>query len=194
MEPRIFHGNITPDQMAQALVGEFSRGNYRVQQFGNGDQVIVQIATRERRRSGGETALSVHLNQVEDGVAVQIGNQAWLGVAASLGETAFRLFRNPWSLLSRLDDLAQDIENLQLSEAVWSTLESSARAAGASFALSERLRRVVCSYCRAANPVGEACCLACGAPLGDAQPTTCPSCGFLVASDERLCPNCGRKL
>ncbi len=47
---------------------------------------------------------------------VELGQQAWLGVAASLGQTAFSVFRNPFSLIGRLDDLAQDIESMQLSE------------------------------------------------------------------------------
>jgi hypothetical protein len=192
MEPRIFHGNMRPDDIAQALMGEFNRGNLRAQKMGAGKQVIVQIATRERAQSGGQTALSVTLTQVEDGVAVQIGQQAWLGVAASLGETAFSLWRNPWNILGRLDDLAQDIENLQLSDQVWVVIENTARAMGASFELSERLRRLVCSYCQTANPVGESNCIACGAPLGAEQPRTCMNCGFVVKTNESVCPNCGK--
>lgn len=194
MEPRIFHGNMRPDDIAQALMGEFNRGNLRAQKMGAGKQVIVQIATRERPQSGGQTALSVTLTQVEDGVAVQIGQQAWLGVAASLGETAFSLWRNPWNILGRLDDLAQDIENLQLSDQVWVVIENTARAMGASFELSERLRRLVCSYCQTANPVGEPNCIACGAPLGAEQPRTCMNCGFVVKTNESVCPNCGKPI
>jgi DNA-directed RNA polymerase subunit RPC12/RpoP len=144
--------------------------------------------------SGGQTALTISLQKVEDGLAVQVGKQAWLGVAASLGMTALSAWRNPFNLLNRLDDLAQDIENLQPSERVWEVIEGEARKAGASFELSERLRRMVCLYCNTANPVGEACCLACGAPLGSVQPRTCSNCGFVIKTDETTCPNCGRKL
>lgn len=194
MEPRIFHGSMTPDDFAQVLVAGFNRGNLRAQKIGGGKQVVVQIATRERAQSGGQTALSVTLQQVTDGVAVQIGQQAWLGVAASLGETAFSIWRNPWNLLGRLDDLAQDIENIQLSDQVWVVIENTARTMGASFELSERLRRLVCSYCQTANPVGESNCIACGAPLGLEQPRTCLNCGFVVKMDESVCPNCGKAL
>lgn len=192
MEPRIFHGNMRPDDLAQALIGEFNRGNLRAQKLGSGSQVIVQIGTRERPQSGGQTALSVTLQQVPDGVSVQIGQQAWLGVAASLGETAFSLWRNPWNILGRLDDLAQDIENLQLSDQVWVTIENTARAMGASFELSERLRRLVCPYCQTANPVGESNCIACGAPLGPEQPRTCAHCGFVLKAGETVCSNCAK--
>jgi hypothetical protein len=194
MEARVFHGNLRPEDIAQSLVGEFNRGNLHTQQFGSGDQIIVQIATRDRPQSGGKTALSVHLQKVEDGVAVQIGKQAWLSVAASLGHTLFAAWLNPWNILGRLDDVAQDIENLQLSEEVWGVIEKYARIAGASFELSERLRRAVCEYCQTANPVGASNCIACGAPLGNVQPRACPKCGFVLKIGETVCPNCGQRL
>jgi hypothetical protein len=194
METRIFHGNISPADVARALLAQYNRGNLHAQQFGSGNKVIVQIATQGRPASGGETALTITMERVEDGLSIQMGKQAWLGVAASLGWTALAAWRNPWSLLGRLDDLAQDIENLQLSDQVWGIIEGVAHAAGASFELSERLRRMVCEYCQTANPVGESNCIACGAPLGGVQPKTCPKCGFVLKPDESLCPNCGQKL
>ncbi len=194
MEQRIFHGNLTAEDLAYTLHGEFHRGNLRVQQIEDGEKILVQIATRERPLSGGQTALTVTLENVEDGVAISIGKQAWLGVAASLGQTAFTAWRNPWRLLERLDDLAQDVENLQLSERVWQTLENSSLRMGATFELSERLKRMVCEYCLTANPVGGASCIACGAPLGNVQPKTCPNCGFVVLKGERVCPNCDHGL
>lgn len=194
MERRIFHGDLTPDELSNGLIAQFNRGNLQAQQLGQGNQVIVQIATKPIPSSGGQTALSVVLERVEDGVAVQIGSQSWLGVAASLGLTALSALRNPLNLLGRLDDLAQDIENLQLSDQVWQTIEHIARLRGATFELSARLRRIVCSYCRTANPIGESNCIACGAPLGESQPSTCPQCGFVIKPEETVCPNCGMKL
>jgi hypothetical protein len=194
MEPRIFHGELKAEDIARAIQAEFNHGNLHTQQLGNGDHIVVQIATLNRPQSGGKTALTVTIQNVEDGVSVMIGKQEWLGVAASLGQTAFSLWRNPWNILTRLDDLAQDIENMQLSDQVWALIENSARAAGASFELSERLRRSVCPYCMTANPVGESNCIACGAPLGEVQPRTCPNCGFVVNMQESVCPNCKQRL
>jgi len=111
-----------------------------------------------------------------------------------LGQTAFAAMRNPFSLLNRLDDLAQDIQNLQLDDDVWEVISKAARAAGASHELSEKLQRLTCNYCLTANPVGEARCLACGAPLGEMQPHTCLSCGYVVTGAEQNCPNCGKTL
>jgi hypothetical protein len=95
------------------------------------------------------------LQKVEDGVSVQVGQQAWLGIAASLGTTALAALRNPFNLLGRLDDLAQDIQNLQMNEMIWQAIDEVARSAGASQELSARLRRMECLYCHIANPVGE---------------------------------------
>jgi RNA polymerase subunit RPABC4/transcription elongation factor Spt4 len=194
MAPRIFHGNLTPADVARTLIAQFNRGNLRAAQYGQGNALAVQIATRDRPASGGQTALTVQIQKVTDGVAVDIGQQGFLGVAASLGQTALSTLINPWNLLGRLDDLAQDVENLQLSEKVWHTVEEAAQAAGASFELSERLRRMVCAYCNAANPVGEAVCVACGAPLGDVQPDTCKKCGYVFKAGEKFCSNCGAAL
>jgi len=194
MERRILHGNIKPNDIAQALMAEFNRGNLHAQTVGQANKLAVQIATRMGAQSGGQTAMTVSIQKVEDGIMVEIGQQAWLGVAASLGQTAFSALRNPLSLLGRLDDLAQDIQNMQLQETVWNTIERAAASLGASHKLSERLQRIVCKYCNTANPLGEGSCIACGAPFGDAHPTTCHHCGFAVAKNEATCPNCKKKL
>lgn len=194
MDRRIFHGRIKPQDIAQALMAEFNRGNLHAQVVGHVNQLAVQISTRHGAQSGGQTALTVNIKSHDDGILIEIGQQTWLGVAASLGHTAFSVFRNPLSLLGRLDDLAQDFENLQLSDRVWRTIDRTVATAGASHELSERLRRVTCDYCHTANPVGEGSCLACGGPLGNAQPTTCPRCGFAVSTAEGTCPNCGSRL
>ncbi|MFN2195669.1 MAG: zinc ribbon domain-containing protein [Anaerolineales bacterium] len=190
MNQRIFHGNITPDGLARALVAEFNRGNLRAQQLGRGKQIIVQIGTDRQRRAGGETALSVTLQQHKDGVIVSVGEQSWLGVAASLGQTAFSAIRNPFYLLGRLDSLAQDIESIQLTDNVWNVIDAYARNLGATQELSARFRRMTCEYCGVANEVGEKRCIACGAPLGKVQPRTCKNCGFIVRPGESICPNC----
>ena len=190
METRIFHGDLTVTEVAKALYAHFNRNNLRAQIFGSEKKAIVQIASLKKPASGGPTAVSVNLEEVEDGVAVQVGEQAWLGIAASIGTTILSVWRNPFNLIHRLDDIAQDVENIQISEQVWITIENYARMRGATFELSERFRRMTCEYCETANPVGEARCLACGAPLGEVQPDTCPNCGFIVKSGEQVCPNC----
>ncbi|MCB0119789.1 MAG: zinc ribbon domain-containing protein [Anaerolineales bacterium] len=194
MERKIFHGKIKPVDIAQALLAEFNQGNLRAQILGQSDKIVVQVGTRPGAMSGGQTAMTVTVQSVEEGIMVELGQQAWLGVAASLGVSALAALKNPFSLIGRLDDIAQDIENLQISERVWAVISQAARAAGASAELSENLRRTTCEYCHVANPVGEPSCIACGAPLGLVQPTTCRNCGFVVKPTERICPNCKQPL
>jgi hypothetical protein len=194
MDQFIFHGPLTVEDVAEALIAEFNHGDLRAQAIGGGDTSVIQITTVKHPTSGGRTALSVHLSQVEDGVQIQLGQQEWLGVAASLGQTALGALLRPASLLMRLDDLATDIHYLQLRDRVRETIERVAQAAGASFQISERLRRITCLYCSTANPVGEPHCIACGAPLGPSQPVSCPHCGYVTNSEASVCPQCGKDL
>jgi DNA-directed RNA polymerase subunit RPC12/RpoP len=194
MEQRFLHGDLEPHELAQSLLAEFNRGNLRAQALQQTDGVAVQIATRPGAPSGGHTALTVTFQKAPDGVMVRLGQQEWFSTAASLGRTTLAALLNPWNLLGRLDDIAQDVENLQLTERVWSEIDRAAHAAGATHELSERLKRVVCAYCGVANPIGEAACIACGAPLGGVQPVTCPNCGFVITIGEARCPNCGHRL
>ena len=194
MDQRIYHGNLNPADLAQSLMAEFNRGNLRAQIVGQSDNLAVQIGTRIGAASGGPTALTVTLQKAPDGILIQVGQQEWFGTAASLGRTTMAALLNPWTLLNRLDDIAQDVENLQLSEHVWQVLDQAARAIGTGYQLTDRLSRLTCEYCGTANPIGEAACIACGAPLGNSQPGTCPNCGFVVKPHELQCPNCGKAL
>ncbi len=194
MEQRIFHGDLTPNDVANALIAQFNRGNLRAQAFGDDRSMKVQIATRQGAASGGQTAITVQVQRTSDGVMVTVGQQAWMGVAASMGKTLFATLRNPWSLLDRLDDIAQDIENLQISENVWQVVGKFAKSRRASTQISERLQRAVCEYCGTPNAVGAGGCIACGAPLGNVQPRTCAGCGFVVLRGERICPGCGKQI
>jgi predicted RNA-binding Zn-ribbon protein involved in translation (DUF1610 family) len=194
MDRRVFHGDITPTDVAQALTAEFNQGNTQTQVLGGSSNLTVQIASSVYSRSGGKTAVSVNLQQIEDGIMVQVGELQWLGVAASLGQTAISALLNPLNLLGHLDDIAQDVSSLQLNEKIWEIVSNVAKTAGASQELSERLSSVTCEFCGSANHVGASTCIACGAPLGAAQPKTCSKCGFVLTHDEKYCPNCGQAI
>ena len=194
MNKRVFHGDLTPTDLARALQATFNRSNLSVTTHGGGKRLSVQISSRPGARSGGQTALTIYIEKIHDGVHVQLGEQATMGIVASLGQSAWAAIRNPFSLLHRLDDIAQDIENLQLDDDVWEVITQAALSAGATHEMSEKLKRLTCKYCEAANPVGAATCVACGAPLGDSQPETCLNCGYVVTAEETFCPNCGEKV
>ncbi len=194
MEQFTFHGPIKAQDFATALMAEFNQGNLRSQAVGERDHLVVQIVSVDRPLSGGRTALTIHLSEIEDGVHVQIGQQEWLGIAASLGRTALDLLRNPLFLLGRLDDVAQDITSLQLQDRIRETLQRTAETLGASHEISERLRRLTCDHCQTANPVGEPHCIACGAPLGPSQPIACLKCGYITQQGAIYCPKCGERI
>ena len=194
LDEKTFHGKVTPDDFARALMAEFHQGNLTARQIGRGNQRIVQIASTSNPISGGRTAITVHLTAVEDGVHVRVGQQDWLGVAASMGVTALSALRRPITLINRLDDLAQDIASLQLTTRIWQAISKAADGLGVSHELSERLRRLTCHYCLTANPVGAPHCVACGAPLGPNQPVACPQCGYIVEAGTSICPQCNAPL
>jgi RNA polymerase subunit RPABC4/transcription elongation factor Spt4 len=194
MEKKTYHGNITPEDIGRALVAEFDQGNMQAQMVGEADRIVIQVASRAFRESGGNTAMTIVVEKIEDGVMVQLGDQQWFGVAASMGQTAWAAIRNPLTLLGRLDDLAQDFTSIQLTESIWKTIGRTADAAGASHQISERLRRTECAYCGAAAPVGEPTCPACGGPMGAAQPKACLKCGFVPPAGARVCPKCNAKI
>lgn len=194
MDVKIFHGEVKAKDFADALVGRFNQSNLTATQDKSGDQYIVQISSRQYARSGGQTALGVTIQQNDDSVTIKVGKQTWLGIAASLGSTLIQLGRNPLSIIHRLDDVAQDLQNLQLDDQVWDVIEEVAETLGASFEISKRLRRTGCAYCNTANPVGQPRCIACGAPLGGSQPVTCNNCGYVAAPGDVKCTNCRQSL
>lgn len=194
IDQRVFHGDISPGEIAEGLMAEFDQGGYQARMFGSGDNLVVQIATDDYRRSGGETAVSVHLNRIEDGVLVKMGEQSWLGIAASMGKSALMALVKPRFLFGRIDDIAQDIQSLQIVDRIWANIDRSAAAAGASRQISDRLRRLSCEYCQSANIVGAPHCVACGAPLGLSQPVSCLNCGFVSEAEVSICPSCGEAI
>lgn len=138
--------------------------------------------------------MTVHLSAVEDGVHVKLGEQQWIGLVASLGQTALMTLLRPTSIIGRLDDVAQDINSLTLADRVTETIKDTAAVHGASYEITQRLRRLTCPYCGTANPVGDSNCIACGGPLGYEQPIACDNCGFVSEAGTPICPNCGDPL
>jgi len=194
MKSKIYHGDLKLEEVASTLASFFNRGALSSSASVEGERAFVQIGTRAGHSSGGRTDIGVALRQIDGRLEAQVGDQSVLSLAGSLGASALLAWLNPLNLLGRLDDIAVDIENLTLEDQVWKVLDRIAADGGASQQLGKRLLRMVCSYCRTANKVGEGRCVACGAPLGDVQPVGCPNCGFVMLNDEKVCPNCGYKL
>src|SRR5690606_7763480 len=159
MKTKNYHGNLDAEEMAVTLANFFNRGGLSAQSSVRGDTAYVSIATRENRTSGGRTSLAVALTKRGERIEASVGEQSVLGLAGSLGASAFLTWLNPMNLLGRLDDIASDIENLSLEQQVWKLLDRMAANGGASTQLARRLQRMACSYCNTANEVGVGRCV-----------------------------------
>ncbi len=194
MEQRTYRGEIEPDGLAEALVAQFNRGDLMAQKIGQGDHVLVQIASRDWEWGGPQTALTVGIARVEGGVQVSLGQQRWLGAVADLAQTGLMALINPLSLLTRIDDIARSISGLTLPQQVWEAVEHYCESVGATLGARAEESMVTCPYCGVANPAGAPKCSACGAPLGSVQPVTCPRCGYRAEAGARFCGRCGARL
>lgn len=194
MEQRSYRGEIRPEELADALVAQFNRGDLMAQRVGHGDHVLVQIASRDWEWGGPRSALTVGIARTEGGVEVSLGQQRWLGAVADLAQTGLLALVNPLSLLTRIDDIARSISGLTLPQQVWEAIDHFCRSAGATLGLRAEETTVACPYCGVGNPIGAPKCSACGAPLGEVQPFSCPKCGRVMPADARFCSRCGAKL
>ncbi len=193
MEERTYHGDLNPDELANALLAQFNQGGFVAQQLGQGERVLVQIGKRDRRR-GIENALAVNIVKTPDGVNVALGQQQWLDAAADLAQAGLGALFNPWSLLGNLGEIARDVGSFSLPSQVWQAVDNYCKSAGARLGGSTAQMTVKCAYCGAANPAGAPVCSACGAGLGDVQPIYCPQCGQAAPHDSKFCARCGAKL
>ncbi len=194
MERRIYRGEIYPQAMADALVLQFNKGDLMAQRIGTGDQVLVQIATRDWDWGGPQSALTLGISRVEGGVQVTMGQQRWLGALADLAQTGLMALINPISLITRIDDIARSISGLTLPQQVWLAVEHYCESVDARPVGMMEEETIVCAYCGVGNPLDAAKCSACGAPLADARPVMCPRCGKRSAAGARFCSHCGTSL
>jgi ribosomal protein L40E len=194
MEQRIYRGEISPQALADALVLQFNWGDLMAQRVGTGDQVLVQIATRNWGWGGPQSALTLGISRVEGGIQVTLGQQRWLGAVADLAQTGLMALVNPLSLLTRIDDIARSISGLTLPQQVWETVEHFCESVGARPAAMVEEETIVCAYCGVGNPLNATKCSACGASLADARPVTCLRCGKRSAAGARFCSFCGAPL
>lgn len=194
MEMKFYHGDVNIDELASAISSRFNHNNLKASIHKTKKQRLIQISSTEYSTSGGQTALGITLQNHEDGVTIKLGKQDWMGIAASLGMSVLYATLNPLNLFNRLDDIAQDFENINLDDKIWEAIEEIMLTKGFSHQLSEKLKRFACAYCNTAIPVGATSCFACGAPTGNQQPVPCVNCGFINSKDRNVCQNCKEKI
>ncbi len=193
MDERTYHGDLKPDDIADALLAQFNQGSFVAQRLGQGDRVIVQIGARDRRR-GVENALAVNITRAADGVNVALGQQQWTDMAADMARVGLGALFNPWSLLGNLDEIARDVGSLSLPAQIWQVVDAVCKSAGGGLGGAPAQMMVKCEYCGVANPAGASVCSACGAGLGDVQPVYCPQCGQAAPHGAQFCSRCGARL
>jgi ribosomal protein L40E len=193
VDQRTYHGDLNPDEIANALLAQFNQGNFVAQRLSQGDRVTLQVGTRDERGRI-ENALAVTISKMPDGVNIAVGEQQWLGAAADLAQAGLGALFNPLSLLRNLDDIARDVSSFALPEQIWQVVDRYSKSVGAGLGGSPSQMTVTCAYCGVANPVGAPACLACGAGLGEVQPVYCSKCGEIAPHDAKFCSRCGAKL
>jgi hypothetical protein len=191
MEQRTYRGEITAEGLADALVARFNSGPLMAQKAGDEGHLLVQIATRHWEGRGSQTALSVGIARLDDGVEVTLGQQQWLGPAVELLDTGLKALFRPLALLGEVDDIAASLSTLTLPSQVWEAVEHYVESVGANLGLAERQHLVKCPYCGVGNAVGVGQCSACGAGLSDVQPIYCTQCGKLADPGANYCNRCG---
>ncbi len=193
MDQRTYHGDLNPNELANALVAQFNQGSTIAQRFVQGERVVVQIGSRDRR-GGAENALAVSISRTPDGINVGVGQQRQLDAATDLAQAGLGALLNPFSLISNLNEIVRDVSSFSLPEQVWKAIEAYCASVGAG--LGGSLQQVVtaCPYCQVANPPGAPTCSGCGAPLGKLQPIHCHVCGWTAPYDAKTCKRCGTKL
>jgi hypothetical protein len=190
MEQRTYHGKVTPRDIANVLVSRFTSDDLSAVATGDAEKIIVNISSAGYQ--GGRTALAVGLSPASNGVLVTVGDHNLLGLAADLVQTGLGAWRNPLALIGEIDDVARNMEKLNLPAQVWEAVDHYCQSMGAG--LTPEPTTVTCPYCGVLGPIGAGTCAACGAPLGRAQPVTCPKCGKLLPADLDYCTRCGSPL
>lgn len=191
MEQRAFHGKIDAEELARSLVLRFNAGDSRAQWMrGEEGRTVVQIQSLKQDRDDPTTAVTLHISPSRTGIVVALGEQQWAGVAADLAKSGLMAVLNPWSLLGEIDDIARNVQRLQLRQQIWQAIDAYCKSSGVSTGGVMPVQQVICPYCGTPAEVGQPTCKACLGPLGSVQPITCPRCGFLNEHDARQCVNC----
>ncbi|HEX6287758.1 MAG TPA: zinc ribbon domain-containing protein [Herpetosiphonaceae bacterium] len=196
MEQRVYHGEVRPEGLAQALLDEWDREPTIAQAFGAEDYVVVQIGQRDAGWFDDEPrqALTLTIEPLTDGVQVTMGQQKWykeqnvqIFVGGLVGLLPF-FFGFPLGQFFGGDgDIPQTLPGR-----VWQSIDRYASSFGAATGKTQRLPTVACAECGVANPQGAERCSACGARL-DAAPT-CPKCGYSNPPGANFCNRCGLNL
>ncbi len=196
MEQRVYHGRISPEDVAQALLDEWDQGDTMAQAFGDEGRIIVQIGQRSAGWFSDEPrqALTLGIEPLADGVQVTMGQQQWYknGGIQFIGGGLIGLF--PFFFAFPLGQLfgGEDDIDQRLPARVWQSIERATGNSGAATGATRRLATIPCPSCGVANAQGAERCSACGASL--TTPSACSNCGHTNPPGANFCNRCGVQL
>jgi double zinc ribbon protein len=200
MEQRMYHGNISPDALADYLVGMFNQGygGTVAQKVGQGNQVLVQIGLLSHSGRRIRHSIGVSIYRTPDGVTVATGQANWFDDPGLGGSLIGALYWPPLLLFP----LARGINSYALYQDIWQAVDTWCAQAGAMQGNVTTAHAVYCHNCGVVNNEGDQVCRMCGASLYAPQPphyqpprgdVVCPRCGQAVSAGN-FCNNCAAPL
>lgn len=202
MEQRIYHGNISPDALADYLVGMFNQGygGTTAQKVGQGNQVLVQIGLLSHSGRQIRHSIGVSIARTPDGVSVATGQANWFDDPGLGGSLIGALYWPPLLLFP----LARGINSYALYQDIWQAVDTYCAQTGAMQGNVTTAHAVYCHNCGVVNDEHEQVCRMCGTPLyappkrpPHYQPSqgdvVCSRCGQTVSAGN-FCNNCAAPL
>lgn len=129
MEQRIYHGEVSPAELAAFLVQQYDpRHDVQAQILGEGDSLLVQIGRGDQPEKI-RHAVTVAVTRApggEPGVAVTMGQQQWFsphmaGFAAAMGLVSALI--TPWALFALLWPISDLVGSATLPGDIWNTID-----------------------------------------------------------------------
>ncbi len=145
MEQRIYHGPVTPQDLADHLIAHFDPlENLQAQVVGKDGAIIVQIG-RGDVPADLRHAVTVAIasdRTIDGGVIVTLGQQQWLtpqmaGFAAVMGLVAVMI--TPWALFALLWPVSEAVGSSTLPADVWGAIDLFVAGHGGSLEHTEQL-------------------------------------------------------
>lgn len=129
MEQRIYHGNITPEALADYLVQTYnSQEKMRAQRIGQGDNLVVQIGyDHDHKEIRNAITIGIHPAPGSAGdLAVTMGEQQWItpqlaGYAVMMGLVGIMV--TPWALFALIWPVSELFAAHALPGDIWNTIE-----------------------------------------------------------------------
>jgi hypothetical protein len=145
VEQHIYHGNVTPEGLADFLVQRYDpQPDIQAQKIGQGETVAVQIGHGDlpEKIKHAVTVGITRATDSEQGIVVTMGQQQWItpnmaAYAAMMGLVSVLV--TPWALFALLWPISDLIGSRTLPGDIWNTIETYVLSQGASLARTQDL-------------------------------------------------------